>query len=52
MFSGKPLPNTINSMNAYYGAGPILNALNRLCTMDMYETVFYKFLFAGELKLW
>jgi len=29
MFSGKPLPRTINSMNAYYGAGPILNALNR-----------------------
>ena len=29
MFSGKPLPSTINSMNAYYGAGPILNALNR-----------------------
>ena len=22
-------------MNAYYGAGPILNALNRLCTMDI-----------------
>ena len=37
MFSGKPLPSTINSMNAYYGAGPILNALNRfsvLCIMD------------------
>jgi len=29
MFSGKPFPKNINSMNAYYGAGPILNALNR-----------------------
>jgi len=29
MFSGKQFPNSINSMNAYYGAGPILNALNR-----------------------
>merc|ERR1719348_895726 len=29
MFSGKPFPATVNSMNAYYGAGPILNALNR-----------------------
>jgi len=29
MFSGKALPSTINSMNAYYGAGPILSALNR-----------------------
>jgi len=29
MFSGKPFPSTVNSMNAYYGAGPILNALNR-----------------------
>ena len=29
MFSGKPFPGTVNSMNAYYGAGPILNALNR-----------------------
>ena len=30
MFSGKPfLGASVNSMNAYYGAGPILNALNR-----------------------
>merc|ERR1719480_508108 len=29
MFSGKPFPSTVNSMNAYYGAGPILNALDR-----------------------
>ena len=29
MFSGKAFPGTVNSMNAYYGAGPILNALNR-----------------------
>jgi len=30
MFSGKPFPGaSVNSMNAYYGAGPILNALNR-----------------------
>jgi len=29
MFSGKPFPDHVNSMNAYYGAGPILNALNR-----------------------
>lgn len=29
MFSGKPFPSTVNSMNAYYGAGPIVNALNR-----------------------
>ena len=28
MFSGKSFPATINSMNAYYGAGPILAALN------------------------
>ena len=26
---GKPFPSTVNSMNAYYGAGPIVNALNR-----------------------
>eukprot|EP00092_Neocalanus_flemingeri_P016270 GFUD01017615.1.p1 GENE.GFUD01017615.1~~GFUD01017615.1.p1 ORF type:complete len:624 (+),score=164.39 GFUD01017615.1:135-2006(+) len=29
MFSGKPFPGNVNSMNAYYGAGPILNALDR-----------------------
>jgi len=29
MFSGKTFPDNVNSMNAYYGAGPILNALNR-----------------------
>lgn len=29
MFSGKPFPDSVNSMNAYYGAGPIVNALNR-----------------------
>jgi len=29
MFSGKAFPGNVNSMNAYYGAGPILNALNR-----------------------
>ena len=29
MFSGKSFPATVNSMNAYYGAGPILNALDR-----------------------
>jgi len=29
MFSGKQFPKAVNSMNAYYGAGPILAALNR-----------------------
>ena len=29
MFSGQPFPSTVNSMNAYYGAGSILNAFNR-----------------------
>jgi len=29
MFSGKPFPSAVNSMNAYYGAGPVLNALDR-----------------------
>ena len=27
MFTGAPLPATVNSMNAYYGAGPIVRAL-------------------------
>jgi len=27
MFSGKEFPSTVNSMNAYYGAGPALRAL-------------------------
>ena len=28
MFSGKDFPATVNSMNAYYGAGPVVKALD------------------------
>ncbi len=28
MFSGKPCPAAVTSMNAYYGAGPIVRALD------------------------
>lgn len=28
MFSGKDFPSTVNSMNAYYGAGPVVKALD------------------------
>jgi Acyclic terpene utilisation family protein AtuA len=28
MFSGQPFPAAVTSMNAYYGAGPIVRALD------------------------
>ena len=28
MFSGQPFPAAVTSMNAYYGAGPVVRALD------------------------
>ena len=39
MFSGQPFPSTVNSMNAYYGAGSILNAFNRGAEIDRRPTL-------------